>query len=126
MNVALWIVAGLLATVFLVAGSTKLFIPHEKLAKNPGAGWVNDFSPSFVKGLGTVEIFGAAGLILPAALNIASVLVPVAAVGLGTIMIGAAVVTIRRGEAKHSIINFVYLGLAIFLAWGRFGIERFQ
>ena len=39
MNTALWIIAGLLATVFLVAGSNKLFIPREKLAKAPGGGW---------------------------------------------------------------------------------------
>ena len=38
------IIAGLLATVFLVAGSNKLFIPREKLAKAPGGGWVLDFS----------------------------------------------------------------------------------
>jgi hypothetical protein len=69
MNLALWIIAGLLAAVFLLAGSNKLFIPHERLAKAPGGGWVNDFSPAFVKGLGAVEILGAVGLILPAVLE---------------------------------------------------------
>ena len=29
MNTTLWIIAGLLATVFLVAGFNKLFIPRE-------------------------------------------------------------------------------------------------
>ena len=33
MNLALWIIASLLATVFLLAGSTKLFIPRAKLAR---------------------------------------------------------------------------------------------
>jgi hypothetical protein len=96
MNTALWIIAGLLATVFLVAGSNKLFIPREKLARAPGGGWVLDFSPDFVKALGAVEILGAAGLILPAQLDIAPVLVPLAAIGLATIMVGAAIVTYRR------------------------------
>ena len=32
LNLALWIVAGILAVVFLVASSTKLFVPKEKLA----------------------------------------------------------------------------------------------
>ena len=85
MNTALWIIAGLLATVFLVARSNKLFIPREKLAKAPGGGWVLSFSGGFVKALGAVEILGAIGLILPALLDIAPVLVPLAATGLATI-----------------------------------------
>lgn len=65
MNLILWIIAGLLAIVFLVAGANKLFIPTAKLAKAPGEGWVLDFSAGFVKALGVVEILGAVGLILP-------------------------------------------------------------
>ena len=126
MNLALWIIAGLLAAVFLVAGSTKLFIPQEKLAKAPGAGWVNDFSAGFVKALGAVEILGAVGLILPAALDIAPVLVPLAAAGLATIMVGAAIVTFRRHESKHVLVNLTYLALAAFVAWGRFGPASFR
>ena len=100
MNLALWIIAGLLAAGFTVSGSTKLFISYEKLAKAPGAGWVNDFSAGFVKALGAVEILGAVGLILPAALGIAPVLVALAAAGLATIMVGAAIVTFRRPRAQ--------------------------
>jgi DoxX-like family len=44
MNVLLWIVAGLLAAAFLVAGLTKLTQPKEKLAARMG--WVEDFSPA--------------------------------------------------------------------------------
>jgi hypothetical protein len=125
MNFALWIVAGLLAAVFLLAGSTKLFIPREKLARAPGGGWVNDFSAGFVKILGAVEILGAVGLILPAALDIAPVLVPLAAVGLAAIMAGASLVTFRRHESMHALLNLTYLALAGFVAWGRFGPESF-
>lgn len=125
-DLALWIVAGLLAVVFLVAGANKLLISKEKLAKAPGGGWVNDFSAGFIKTLGAVEILGAAGLILPAALGIAPILVPLAAVGLGTIMIGAALVTSRRHEPLHALLNVTYLALAAFLAWGRFGPESFH
>ncbi len=125
MHTALWIVAGLLAAVFLVAGSNKLFISREKLAKAPGGGWVMDFSAGFVKILGAVEILGAVGLILPALLDIAPVLVPLAATGLATIMVGAAVVTYRRQELKHALLNLTYLTLATFLAWGRVGPGSF-
>lgn len=122
MHIALWIVSGLLTAVFLVAGSTKLFIPREKLARAPGGGWVLDFSAQFVKTLGALEILGAIGLILPALLGIAPVLTPLAAVGLGIVMIGAAVVESRRHEFKHSLGNLAYLALAVFVAWGRFSL----
>src|ERR671910_710024 len=120
MNLALWIVAGLLAAVFLLAGSTKLVMSREELAKAPGGGWVLDFSAGFVKALGAVEILGAIGLILPALLDIAPVLVPLAALGLGLIMIGAAIVEFRRQEFKHVLLNLIYLALLVFVALGRF------
>ncbi|WP_370616575.1 DoxX family protein [Mumia sp. Pv 4-285] len=125
MDLALWIIAGLLAAVFLLAGANKLFVPRETLAKAPGGGWVNDFSPRFIKTLGALEILGALGLILPAALGIAPVLVPLAAVGLATIMVGAAIVTSRRHEVAHAILDLTYLALIVFLAVGRFGPEAF-
>jgi hypothetical protein len=126
MNLSLWIVAGLLAAVFLFAGSTKLFIPRKKLAEAPGGGWVLDFSAGFVKALGALEILGAVGLILPALLDVAPVLVPLAALGLGVIMVGAAAVEFRRQEFKHVLVNLTYLALIAFVAWGRFvGPESF-
>jgi hypothetical protein len=125
MNLTLWIVAGLLAAVFLLAGTIKLIVPKEKLAAAAGGGWVEDFSAGFVKALGAVEILGAVGLILPALLDIAPVLVPLAALGLGLIMIGAAIVEFRRQEFKHVLVNLAYLALAVFVAWGRFGPESF-
>jgi len=124
-DTALWVMTGLLAAVFLVAGSTKLFIPRAKLAKAPGGGWVMDFGAGFVKALGAVEVLGAVGLTLPALLGIAPILVPLAASGLATIMVGAAVVTYRREEFKHVLLNLTYLALAAFVAWGRFGPEAF-
>lgn len=125
MNLALWIIAGLMAAVFLLAGFNKVFIPWEKLARAPGGGWVLDFSPGFVKSLGAVEILGAVDLILPALLDIAPVLVPLAATGLATIMVGAAIVTYRRQEFKHVLVNLTYLVLIAFVAFGRFGLESF-
>jgi hypothetical protein len=125
MDLALWITAGLLAAVFLFAGSTKLFLSREKLAEAPGGGWVLDFSAGFVKALGAVEILGAVGLVLPALFGIAPVLVPLAAVGLATIMVGAAIVTYRRRESTHVLVDVTYLAMAVFVAFGRFGPESF-
>jgi DoxX-like family len=59
-------------------------------------------------------------LILPALLDIAPILVPLAAVGLALIMVGAVIVTFRRHEFKHVPLNLTYLALAAFVAWGRF------
>ena len=77
-----------------------------------------DFSVGFVKTLGAVEVLGAVGLLLPALLDI--VLVPLAALGLGLIMIGAATVEFRRKEFGHVLVNLTYLGLIAFVVWGRF------
>jgi hypothetical protein len=125
MHTALWIGAGLLAAVFLIAGSNKVLIPREKLAGTPGGGWVLDFRAGFLKVLGAVEIIGAIGLILPALLNIAPGIVPWAATGLATIMVGAATVRYRRREFPLALLNLTYLALAVFVAWGRFGPESF-
>jgi len=77
LNLALWIVAGILAVVFLVSSSTKLFVPKQKLASMGGTAsrWVDDFSPSALKAIGALEFLAAAGLIVPAALGIAPILV---------------------------------------------------
>ncbi|TXL85859.1 DoxX family protein [Streptomyces sp. IB2014 016-6] len=125
MNTALWIIAGVLAAVFLVAGSNKLFIARERLAKAPGGGWVLDFRPRFVKALGAVEILGAVGLVLPALLGVAPVLVPLAASGLAAIMVGAATVTYRRREFGHMVLDLTYGALVVFVALGRFGPGSF-
>jgi hypothetical protein len=88
MNVALWIIAGLLAAGSLGSGAMKLARPKEKLAAS-GMGWVEDFSAGAVKSIGILEVLAAVGLILPAALGIAPVLVPLAALGLVVLMAGA-------------------------------------
>jgi uncharacterized membrane protein YphA (DoxX/SURF4 family) len=119
MDVVLWIIAGLLALVFLGAGLTKLVQPKEKLAATMG--WVDDFSPGTVKLIGALEVLAAVGLILPAALDVVPVLVPLAAVGLVALMIGAAVTHARRGETPMIAVNVVLLVLAVVVAWGRFG-----
>ncbi len=117
MNIALWIVAGLLALAFLGAGAMKLSRSKEQLAAS-GMSWTEDFSAGMVKAIGSVEILGALGLILPAVTGILPVLVPIAALGLTATMIGAVVVHLRRHEAFTPAA--VLLVLAAFVAIGRF------
>ncbi|MQA11785.1 MAG: DoxX family protein [Pseudonocardiaceae bacterium] len=125
MNLALWIAAGLLAVVFLVS-SAKLFVPKEKMAGMGAASrWVEDFSPAALKTIGALELLAAVGLILPAALDIAPVLVPLAATGGVLLFVGAVITRLRRGEKLTIVVDLVYLALAAFVAWGRFGPESF-
>ncbi|GAB2762404.1 DoxX family protein [Streptomyces bullii] len=125
MNVALWAVAALLALVFLAAGSSKLAQPKEKLLASPSMGWAEDFSPGLIKTIGLLEVLAAIGLILPAAVDIAADLVPLAASGLALTMFGAAITHSRRGEAQSVVVNVVLLALSVFVAWGRFGPHSF-
>jgi hypothetical protein len=126
MNLTLWIIASLLAAVYLFAGAGKLLVPKEKLATAPGGGWLDDFSADAVKGIGALEVLAAAGLVLPAVLDIAPVLVPLAATGLVLLMGGAVVTRIRRRETTPMLADMAYLALAGFVAWGRFGPEAFS
>ena len=88
MNTMLWIVAGLLAVVFTFSSVVKLSLPIDKLAHAPAGGWVEDVSAGDVRAIGALEILVPLGLILPAVLDIAPVLVPLAAVGIVLLMIG--------------------------------------
>ena len=123
MNVVLWIIAAVLALAFLGAGVAKLAQPNEKLHQQMA--WVEDFSPGTIKMIGALEILAAIGLIVPAALDIVPILVPLAATGLIAIMVGAALTHARRKEYPMIAVNSVLLILAAIVAWGRFGPYSF-
>lgn len=119
MNVALWIVAVVLALAMAGAGLAKLSQSKEKLLARMK--WTEDFSPGVIKLIGFVEVLGAIGLILPGVTGIAPILVPIAATGIAIVMLLAAIVHFRRGEPKEALPPLVLLALAVFVAWGRFG-----
>jgi hypothetical protein len=59
LTVALWIVQGLLALLFLFAGGMKLVLPIESMTEQmPMPGW-------FLRFIGVAEALGGLGLILP-------------------------------------------------------------
>lgn len=121
MNIALWIVASLLATVFLATGGMKIAQSKAQLAAVPMTRWAEDFAPGAIKTMGALQVAAAIGLILPAIVNIAPILVPLAACGLVLMMLGAAVVHLRRGEGRLIVPNLVLVALAATVAWARFG-----
>lgn len=124
MNLTLWIAAGLLAVVALLGGMSKTFLPKTKLDAHPSS-WTPGASAGFVKTLGILELLAAAGLILPAVLDIAPFMVPVTATCWVLLMIGAMITHGRLGQYRLIMLNVAYLALAVFVAWGRFGPESF-
>jgi len=119
MDVAVWVLQVLLALAFLLAGVMKSTQPRQKLATNMG--WVEDFSDNTVRTVGALELLAGIGLLLPAVTGVATVLVPLAAVGLALLMLLAALTHRRRGEPQMIGINAVLLLIAVVVAWARFG-----
>ena len=113
MTRALWIVQGLLAALFLVAGGTKLVLPIEEMTQQmPLPGW-------FLRFIAVAEVLGALGLILPGLLRIRPGLTPLAAAGLVIIMIGATVVTLMTADVALALIPLAVGLLSAFVAYGR-------
>jgi hypothetical protein len=108
----LWTVQGLLAILFLFAGGMKLVLPLEML-KGPVS-----LPGPFLRFIGVAEVLGAIGLILPGLLRIHVGLTPLAAGGLGIIMIGATAITLVGGQLGPALVP---LAVGIFSAWIVYG-----
>jgi len=112
-NITLWVIQGLLAALFLFAGSMKLVLPIEAMAGPVSLpGW-------FLRFIGVAEVAGAIGLILPWLTRIQPRLTPVAAGGLVIIMSGATVITVIGGPAATAAIPFLVGVLAATVAYNR-------
>ena len=120
MNIVLWIVQIVLALAFAMAGIMKVTQPVNRLETRMG--WVKDVGPRGVRLIGSLEILGAIGLILPAVTGILPWLTPVAAICLALTMVGAMITHGRRGEYSSIGANVVLLILALFVVYGRFVI----
>lgn len=118
MNVALWIVQGLLAAVFLASGSAKLTMSKERMIATGQTG-VAPFPLPVIRVVALCEILGAIAVVLPEALGIASVLTPIAAAGFVGLMIGAALSHRSLHEYPQVVLNIGLLGLSIFVLIGR-------
>ncbi len=117
MNTAIWVVQILLALAFVGAGLSKLLQPYERLAARMA--YVNDFTPGAVRAIGSWEVLGAIGVVLPAWTGILPWLTPLAAGGLALNMAGAMATHLRRREYPAIVANLVLMGLAVFVVYGR-------
>jgi uncharacterized membrane protein YphA (DoxX/SURF4 family) len=113
MNIALWIIQGLLALLFIFAGGMKLVLPIEEMTKDialPGL---------FLRFIGVAELLGGLGLVLPGLTGIRTQLTPLAAAGLVIIMIGAVVISFQTGGFASALIPLIVGVLLAFVAYGR-------
>ncbi len=117
-NKMVWGIQGVLALLFVFAGTMKLVMPIEAFA-GPVAlpGW-------FMRFIGTAELLGGLGLVLPGAFNIQTALTPIAAAGLAVIMTGAVVVSVAGIGVAASIVPFVVGTLAALVAYARSPLAR--
>ncbi|BCJ44112.1 membrane protein [Actinoplanes ianthinogenes] len=115
MEIAYWILAGLLALFYLYAGGLKTVRSQDQL--RPMMGWVDQIPMPLVRTIGVLEILGAVGLILPPLTGIATALAFAAAIGLVLIQIGGIITHVSRGETKVIGLNIALLAAAAVTAW---------
>jgi uncharacterized membrane protein YphA (DoxX/SURF4 family) len=114
MNIALWIIQVLRALLFLFAGGVKLIMPIEEMTK----GMPVAIPGLFLRFIGVCEVLGGLGLVFPMLLRIKPWLTPIAAIGLGIIILGAIAFSLKLG-VMQALLPFVVGMLLIFVAYGR-------
>ncbi|MBO9588145.1 DoxX family protein [Devosia sp.] len=117
-NIGLWVAQIILAAVYVMAGFMKLTQPIDALVAS-GMAYAGDYPELLTRFIGTMEVLGAIGIILPAATRIAPFLTPLAALGFSTIQVLAIGLHTMRGEFQVLPVNFILLALALFVLWGR-------
>jgi len=116
MSIALWIMQGLLALLFLFGGVLKLTMPIEELtAQVPLPGLI-------IRIVAVLEVLGGLGLVLPGLFRIQTGLTPLAAAGLAIVMAGAVAINLGMGDPVAASMPLVIGLLAAFVAYGRWRI----
>ena len=117
MNIALWILQGLLAALFLMVGSMKVF-NYKKFKAQSGKDTPSKGLTVFI---GISEIAGALGLVLPWATVVLPVLTPVAAAALALVMIlGVGFHLQHKHPFSKAVPALVLFVLSTLVALGRF------
>ncbi len=113
MNVAYWIVAGPLALFYLYGGGVKVVRSREQL--RPMMAWVDSTPMPAVRAIGTIEVLGAIGLLLPPLTGIAPWLALAAAAGFVVLQLGATRVHLRMGDRRIALNVTLLLAAAVTL-----------
>jgi hypothetical protein len=118
MNIALWITQMLLVLVFGYSALIKGTQSTERAVELGMTGVVNVRLP-VMRFIAYCELFGVIGLIVPYVTGVLPILTPLAALGLGVIMVLAARIHVGLGEPGTAVGNMVLLAMCLFVAWGR-------
>lgn len=116
-NIALWVTQVLLGLMFIMAGAMKASQPVEAMTRS--LPWVTSTPIELVRFIGISELLGGLGLLLPSLLRIKPFLTVGAAIGLGIVMLLAALFHGSRGEFSAIGINIILMAMLTFIAWGR-------
>jgi hypothetical protein len=114
MNVAYWIVAGLLALFYVYGGGAKVVRSRDQL--RPMMAWVDRVPLPAVRAIGVLELLGALGLILPPLTGVAPWLALAAAIGLVVLQLGAIPVHLTGGDRRITL-NIALVLVAAVTAW---------
>lgn len=119
MNIALWIAQGLLAAMYFMVGGMKVFQPA-KVRQSPQMTWAHARPDNYIRFVGTTEMLGALGLILPLVTGILPWLTVLAAIGLMLVQL-LAIFSEHLPRKEYNVIplNVVLLALAMFVVIGR-------
>ena len=110
LSIITWVLSGLLAALFLMAGLAKVRSPHNSTKPMPA---LLAYTPGQVRWIGIVEILGAIGIILPALLGILPWLTVVSALGLALIQFLAIFAHRKHNEPFVPNIVFLIIALAV-------------
>jgi len=116
-NLVLWGAQGFLAVFFLAAGAPKLI--GRGLERWTG---FSDLPRPLVVFIDITEVLGAAGLVLPMATGIVPWLTPLAAVGLGIIVLMATGFHLRADERVNALETGLWASIAAVIAIGRWDL----
>ena len=111
--IAVWVLSGLVAAMFLFAGGTKLLMADQikpMFVKFGYAAWFATF-------IGVCEVLGGIGVLIPR-------LAGLAAACLSVIMVGAVYTVVAMHQYKDAVVPAVTFFVLIFISHARFTTGR--
>lgn len=103
--------------MFLASGTMKIALPIAELAHVMSIPTV--LGEGVTRFIGSCEVLGALGIVLPALTDIRPRLTPLAAAALGLVMVLATAYHATRSEFSSLPTTIALGSLAFFVAWGR-------
>lgn len=115
----MWVVQAFLALGFVTIGVLRMTLSVDTLVEDVGLEYAEDLPLPLLRFIGTVELSGGLGLILPALSRVKPMLTPLAATGLVLLMVLASVFHATRSEWEVLPTVLLLVTLAAFVIWGR-------